>query len=745
MRPFARLLSAHPALGFGFAVIFTLIFVAGLPRLGFDMHPNEAFASDNLASTNLARLHEVFGPDDNDLLVIIDGDGLLEWDSLQSLRRFRDQIRSIDDVRLVASIFDLNKPGKVMPLIPAYATDRFRADRLESELQRHPVAVDQLISADGRTLTLLVRIQGDSLAVTDISRVVEPLNRYAAEYQLATSSTVRLAGHPAVRVDVLSALRRAMIIGCTAAIVIGFVVAMLVFRHFPSVVIAIAAPAIGTVWTLGLLAWNNVPISGLMTALPNLVFVIGLTDAVHLLLETQRQLHRGLDSREAVYNSLIRVGPACCLATLTTFLGFGSLALSRTESVQTFGFWAAVGTTFAMLAVIIVLPTILLMIPRQWALNDQPQRDQLGALISRLVKPTLNRPRLTTAFAVLLCLSLLYPAISQRPDIIWTETMPRNSASVIAMDRADDEFGGALVVYLMVGWPADRSFPDRRTLQATADVHAAFRSSAGFSGPFSVRNVMAVAPGRDLKDRYQAIGKGSTAENNLLISEPYRKLIVSARIPNDGSSSLRDRLVPLNQKLDELRLKYPEYEFTLTGTAVAAAENMTEIIADLARSLAIAAALIFLVLTIVFRSLRIGLLTIIPNILPLLVTAAGLTLLGLPLQITSALTFSLCLGLAVDDTIHVVSRYRLSLAEFKDPHAAIEDTIRHVGAALIVTTVILLGGFAAMLTSPMPGVQLFACLSGVTLITALIGDLFLFPAMLLWDWKSRNPQPVNRE
>jgi predicted RND superfamily exporter protein len=631
-----------------------------------------------------------------------------------------------------------------MPLIPAYATDRFRADRLEAELQRHPVAAGQLISPDGRTLSLLVRIQGDSLAVSDISRVIDPLNRYAAEYQSATSSTVRLAGHPAVRVDVLSALRRAMMIGCTAAIAIGFVVAMLVFRHLPSVVISVAAPAIGTVWTLGLLAWNNVPISGLMTALPNLVFVIGLTDAVHLLLETQRQLHKGLDSREAVYNSLIRVGPACCLATLTTFLGFGSLALSRTESVQTFGLWAAVGTTFAMLAVVVVLPTILLMIPRKWALNDQSEDDRLGAFVSRLVQPTLKKPRLTTAIAVLLCLGLLSPAIRQKPDIIWTETMPRDSASVVAMDRADDEFGGALVVYLMVGWPSDRPFPDRRTLQATEDVHAAFRDSAGFTGPFSVRNVMAVAPGKGLNDRFKAIRKRGAAEENLLVSEVDRKLIVSARIPNDGSSSLRDRLVPLNQKIDRLRIKYPEYEFTLTGTAVAAAENMTEIIIDLARSLAIAAALIFLVLTIAFRSLRIGCLTIVPNILPLLVTAAGLYFLNMPLQITSALTFSLCLGLAVDDTIHVAARFRLSLKEFNDPQLAIQETIKHVGSALIVTTVILLGGFAAMLTSPMPGVQLFACLSGLTLITALIGDLFLFPAMLLWNWNAKQSKLEGR-
>ncbi len=732
MRLLARLLSGHPAVGLGFAVVVTAVLSLGLPRLGFDMRPNEAFATENQASRNLDRLHSIFGADDNDMLLLVEGDGLLQWESLESLRKFRDQVEAIEGVKFVASIFDLRKSQSVVPLIPAYVTDSFDANRLRKDLQNNPVAFDQLISLDGRILTMLVRMEGESLTVSDIARVIDPLKAYVSEYESATSATVHLAGHPAVRVDVLRTLRRAMLIGCIAAAVIGFFVAMLVFRHLPSVVISVAAPAIGTVWTIGLLAWSGVSVSGLMTALPNLVFIIGLTDAVHLLLEAQRGLHRGHRQSQAVYDALMRVGPACFLTAITTFLGFGSLVFSRTESVREFGFWAAVGTTFAMLAVVIVLPSILMAIPRSWACNERAENDRISKIVRRLVAPTLARPGLTSLAAVTLCLALLYPAIRQRPDIVWTETMPQKSSSVLAMDRADEEFGGALLAYVMVRWPEGTVFPDPRTMQATADIHALFRDAPGFSGPFSIRNLLAIAPGRSLAERYQAIQKREVIQDGMLVSEPNRTLLVSARVPNDGSWALSERLQDLYQKLDRLRLKYPEYEFTLTGTSVAAAENMTGIIVSLVRSLAIAAVLIFLVLTIAFRSLRIGCLTIVPNILPLLITAAGLTLLGMPLQITSALTFSLCLGLAVDDTIHVVVRYRLNSEHQHDRRQAILETIGHVGPALIVTTTILLGGFAAMLTSPMPGIRLFACLSGVTLFAALVGDLLLFPAMLLW-------------
>ncbi len=743
IRRYAKFISGNPGLGFTVAIVVSSILAVGLPRLGFDMHPNAAFASDNQASQNLDRLHRVFGPDDNDMVVLVEGEGLLEPESLQALRTLRDQIRSIDDVKFVASIFDLNKPGLIMPLVPTHFSDQFDAQRLQRDLQRHPVAADQLISNDGRLLTMLVRINGDSLSVSELSRIIDPLKKFSQQYRNATNATVHLAGHPAIRVDVLQTLRSAMITGCVSAVAIGFVIAMLVFRDLPSVVIAVAAPAIGTLWIMGLLAWSGVAVSGLMTALPNLVFIIGLTDAVHLLLESQRELHQGQSQRQSVFDAVLRVGPACFLTSLTTFLGFGSLALSRTDSVREFGIWSAIGTSCAMLAVMTVLPTILLMIPRSWACNDRTSQPILGVWLMRLIEPTLRRPGMTSLFAVLLCLALLYPALQQTPDIIWTETMPHHSASVLAMDRADKELGGALLAYMMVRWPDGVEFPSRRTLQAASDVHALFRDSPGFSGPYSIRNLIASTPGNSLPERYDVVRKRADVASGLLVNSDNQTLIVSARVPNDGSSALEQRLQQMTTGLNELRTKYPEYEFILTGTAVAAAENMTSIIVDLARSLAIAAVMIFVVLSVAFRSLRLGLLTIVPNALPLLATAAGLTFLNMPLQITSALTFSLCLGLAVDDTIHVVVRYLLNREHQPDRHKAVIETIGHVGPALIVTTAILLGGFIAMLTSPMPGIRLFAILSSVTLIAALVGDLLLFPAMLVWDWNAKSAMPID--
>ena len=221
---------------------------------------------------------------------------------------------------------------------------------------------------------------------------------------------------------------------------------------------------------------------------------------------------------------------------------------------------------------------------------------------------------------------------------------------------------------------------------------------------------------------------------------------MTAQVPNDGAATLEHHLKPLEARIGEIENRHPGYSIHVTGTVVAAARNMRSFIGNLGMSLAVASVIIFVVLTVAFRSLRLGLISIVPNALPLLVTAAGLVLLGYPLQITSALTFSLCLGLAVDDTIHVMMRYRQLTAEMNMSRTAsgeafcsdaesghewaIRETINQVGPALAITTAILVSGFAAMLISPMPGIQMFSLLGCIILLTAFVGDLVILPAIL---------------
>jgi predicted RND superfamily exporter protein len=169
----------------------------------------------------------------------------------------------------------------------------------------------------------------------------------------------------------------------------------------------------------------------------------------------------------------------------------------------------------------------------------------------------------------------------------------------------------------------------------------------------------------------------------------------------------------------------------LTGTGVVARRNIDTIIADLARGLFIAAITIFFALSLFLRSWRLGLLSLIPNILPLSITAAALVLLDQPLQVSSAIAFSVCLGIAVDDTIHYFHRWRRERPLAANAREAAIETSVAVGLPILVTTLVLLAGFCALLPSVVGTTRVFAWIIIGGLITAVIADLLLLPAFLV--------------
>ena len=728
-------------------VVGSLFALVGVLRLSFDVSPNDVFMSDNATSQQLQQLYDDFGHEDNEIVIVLEGDSLFQPDSLEKLRQYRDQLNELPQIVSVGSLFDLRDRRTGTLIVPRYLHPRFDVAKLKNQVTQHPIGKNQLVSQDGSMLVFVARVAGQSLPLSTLSAAVADVRNVSQAYEAQTGCKPLLAGHLVIRAETLESLRSSMVTGSLFATLVSALVALMLFRGFWPVLICCAAPALGVLWTLGAMGWAGQQIGALGTVIPTLVMVIGLSDAVHLLLETKRQLAIGKTRDQAIIQMLCRTGPACLLTSLTTVIGFGSLLVSQTQSVQQFGLCAALGSSFALLADLLVLPVLIRNIsPRKLAVRNARRELPTSVWTHWIARFPLRHAKLLAAFGIAFSLILVVPAFRQVPDIIWTETLPRNSDATLALQRADEVMGGALRAHIIVQWPGNRKLSDAETLRVAGEVHQAVLQTEGISGPFSVLNVLETIPIKKMDARYRQAKRLAGQQLIRLVNDEKRRLVVSAQVPNKGAATLEHHLKPLESRIAEIEKRHPAYSIHVTGTVVAAARNMRSFIGDLGMSLAVASAIIFVVLTFAFRSLRLGLISIIPNALPLLVTAAGLVLLGYPLQITSALTFSLCLGLAVDDTIHVMMRYRQLVARMNiassdgddelgidgepDHGSAIRETIIQVGPALAITTAILVSGFAAMLISPMPGIQMFSLLGCIILLTAFVGDLVILPAIL---------------
>lgn len=314
------------------------------------------------------------------------------------------------------------------------------------------------------------------------------------------------------------------------------------------------------------------------------------------------------------------------------------------------------------------------------------------------------------------------------------EATPDESPTFTAMRDLEEAFGGALPMYVLVEWPADLAWHADEVRAAVRDVSAFLDGDEASGRAFSVFDVLAAAP-PVAPDAALALVPDEVGAR--LVRPELRRLLVAALVPDAG----RDVMLPLFERVEgelaRLAEAHPEVSMHLTGTDVVARKHINAMISDLATSLGFASLVIFLAISWAFRSFGYGLVSLLPNVFPLVVIGAAIHLSGRSLEMSSAVVFSVLLGLAVDDTIHFLSRWR---DEHERTDAPLEPTLVHVGKAITWTTVVLGAGLAITLTSGVPTTRWFAKLCILGLGAAWIGDLLLLPALMALRERWGGPQ-----
>jgi predicted RND superfamily exporter protein len=622
-----------------------------------------------------------------------------------------------------------------MPLEEGEELSAERAERARKDALIHPAGVGHFLSADAKTTMIAVRLKGDNLEVPQLAPVVEKVRQTASAILSPAGLRLRTAGHPSIRIDLLATLRSEVLKFALLSAAVSSVIALLIFRTPLAVLIAVAGPSMGVVWTLGLMGWLDIKIDVLSVVLPTLLFVVGFTDSVHLISELQVSLDHGHTGVAAAKEAVGHVGPACLLTAITTMAGFGSLAVARLDCIQHFGLTCALGTAVMFLAVQLVVPAM--------------GASRLGAGLksrlrtdgSRIFAQFLERsyglmllyPRPVAVASVLFTMVCFGTSLRLRSDQRWTESLPETSESTQVTADSDRLFGGSMFAFVAVEWPEGMDLGSREVLQVLQEVHAASEGLEILRGPLSALTLLESTrrPNDQLSDQVRHLRRAPPALLSRFVRFDLRKAAVSLHAPDVGAARLAPDFARLDQRLSQVKVQHPDFDLRLTGTVVVAARNVNQMIRDLAWSLTFASTLIFVIITALFRSLSFGLLSIVPNILPQAITASLLVVLGQPLTMTAVLSFSLCLGLSVDDTVHFLMRFGTEKQRQGTLRAAVMRTFQAVGGVMISTSLVLIGGFLAMLASQMPSVRMFAVLCCTTLVAAILGDLVMLPSLIL--------------
>ena len=304
------------------------------------------------------------------------------------------------------------------------------------------------------------------------------------------------------------------------------------------------------------------------------------------------------------------------------------------------------------------------------------------------------------------------------------DALPRGASASRALERVDESFGGASGVDVVMHWPEGFGWLAPEVLAALGEVHEVLEREEGLARPLSLATVAATIPDR-------AKRRLAPEDFREMVDPAARMAIIRARVGDLGSRTLDGVYDRIDRGLERLAAARPGWEFRLSGMSVVSARNIRQLVRDLGSSLTLEVAVIGTILALAFRSPLAGAVSLIPNILPLAVIAAIVVAGGRSLDPATVIVFNVCLGLAVDDTVHVLSAVSRQRREGVSIATAVRRAVAETGNAIVIGGLVLAVGFAAVTISSVPSLAGFGRLACAAVVTATLAELVLLPALLV--------------
>lgn len=677
--------------------------------------------------------------DIGNVIVVARSDDFFTGQGVKAMRAVVSSLEALDQVSSVVwmdrapplNVFSLSQP-----LLPQGEASLERLEDARERALANPLVVGQLLSSDARTMLLMVNL--DWLFVLQDSdctdRLREAAMQAAAEFPEVDIS-FQVTGQVPISISRTTRIRENEIKYQLIGYSIALLTALVLFRGITSVIIVGLAPAFGVFWTLGLLhfmGFDDNPFNSVIV--PILLCMVGFTDGVHMMVQIRRHRASGVPATEAARKAIREVGLACWMTSLTTAIGFGSLMTARHEIVREFGYCCVIGVLMTFVSVITIIPL---------ACASRLGRNVHAGVGKNLVDQNLSRVSVIIDFVLQHCRAFSWIAIfgtavlavctlQMSPDERLTSSMAANSEPVVALQHVDRTFGGMVTAEVLVQWNTNIDSADGEIAEVLSAVDAILQQEPLVGNPLSICDFIDALPGDgDASTRMSLLDLLPPPLKRAYYTPERGQAVVRFRIQDIGLAAYGPVFERVQLRLAELQSRRPDFQIRLTGSAVQRWENLYRIVVDLAISLGTASLIIFVVLAVVYRSLRLGLISIIPNVFPLASTGTLLWLFGQSLEIVSVCAFTVCLGIAVDDTIHFLTRYREEECNTDDRRLAIRRSFIGVGTALIMTTVVLIIGFSTALLSDSRDHRIFATMGILTIGSALFADLVFLPALLL--------------
>lgn len=744
-------------------ILGTLVF--GYLMMGLETdHAAANFAgSDEAFHREFREAGRVFGRSETVLYVVLHETDLFAPEFLRrldSLTTTFQQKRGVESVLSLANVPFLNRVNGDLRAVPALDLSLDSGD-LSQRFLDQPFLRGLLISEDSTATVMMIRIDPE---FNNRPERIDLVNEIGAAVESMPGSAA-LAGFPYLRSQYAKRVSSEAPLFTVMALLISLTFLYLTFRAWRTVFLPTVIVGVGIAWTFGLMALFDQKLNIVTAVLPALIVIIGMANAIHLTTKFFDQYLVLRSRREAMLVTLRTVGTATFLTSLTTAIGFAVLLLSGNRLLEGFGGFAAIGIMILYVLSIALIPMVYIRV--------RPPRSDIISLAThdRFSDYFDAKARLTRRFSgsiivltgMLVVIGVIGVTKISTDIFVFSDFYPDDP---LRRDLAvfEEKFGGVLPMEVVI--ESDR--PGRfRTLGAMRSMERLEHALGTFeSVGMTLSAVDLVKLGNQayfggnpaayrLPSTYElpflqdALGRFLDAgpEDDLLGNLPLfvdstfsraRIYLGVADIGTEQMNVLADSVASLTAST----FTGDEYDVVVTGTAILSTRSGESLVRNLILSLSVALVVISILMAFLFRSAALTFISLAPNMIPLLIVGGAMGFAGITLKPSTALIFSLAFGIAVDDTIHFLAKYRIHRWEGMERDDAVRKTLGETGKAILFTSLVLMGGFLVFTLSSFGGTVTMGALTALTLGVALIANLFLLPALLYRF--APNTTPVSR-
>lgn len=744
----------------GGLVFLSILCIQNISGLQFGYKLENFFGEEDTQFQFYKDYKNQFGSDNNFLMIGIESkNGIFDQLFLQEVNLISERIEEVDNVTRIFSPTNIRRKFK-MPYLGVRSEPllNFSSDELLTTSE-HNLKSENIYSnlfSNDETAVILYLVIEDTLSKKDKGALLASVKEETSNSNNENSqiASVHFAGQINTQMYYIGVLEYEVVLFALITLILLILFIAITFRSLFAILSSLFILVLAVVFSLTLIKWQLGELDFLMTMLPTLLFVIGVSNTIHLLATYRDIFQKDADKEKAIISTLKTTGVATLVSSITTAIGFFALYFLPIVPLQNFGIYCGIGILITWGTTIVLLPALLI-VTNRFAVKQQKGRDWSGFLGNSL-NLFLNKKRLVTGSLISLLVIAIIGITFIKTNSYFLDDLSDKSSLKKELNFFEQKFGGIRPFELAVTVKdASKNLLDIASMNQLEEIDDYLEESYGVGMLLSVNSVFKEAnyflhagnnefyripeSVNELEEltkclnKYEIIDKAGFIVDSTITSARF-----TGKMDDIGSAKMK---IKNDALLTFLEPYSANFDFEITGAAHLMHKTNENVSLHLLKGLSFSLLLVTLIIALLFKSIKLALFSLIPNFVPLLLIAGLIGWLGIDLKISTALIFTVIFGIAVDDTIHFLVHYKHALK--KNAQDALMSTYKNVGEKLILTTFILSSGFLAFTLSEFNSTFFAGFLITLGLLFALLSDLIVLPILITYIENKKSYQKNN--